>query len=230
MECKDLNNDKASLDLKSSLQEMTFSDDEFMAFPDVMKAELLKADNECAWRAVNYKVVANAFLNDNRIRYKADFCGIELEDLKGEFYAMVMRPGNMDKLVAKCEKSLVGVFRSELWGYVTAVYRKKLNREKREVDWPVDEEGRPMDFVANSRSPEQEAERKDKVKTARRALLAGYDDDRLGVFVVLLRTQGMDYAEICDQLELSSETAVRQMYSRAIKLLKEKRRKIEKGV
>ena len=73
MECKDLNNDKASLDLKSSLQEMTFSDDEFMAFPDVMKAELLKADNECAWRAVNYKVVANAFLNDNRIRYKADF-------------------------------------------------------------------------------------------------------------------------------------------------------------
>lgn len=233
MEQMDGGNEKATVvpqvDLGATVTEMTFSDEEFMAFPDVMKAELLKADNECAWRVVNYKVVANAFLNDNRIRYRANVCGIGLEELKKEFYAMAMVPGNMDKLMAKRTKSLVGLFRNELLGYVTALHRKKLSKDKHEVEWPVNEDGRPMEFADNARNPYQEAVHKDKVVTATGTIHAGYDDDPLGVIIVLLRNQGMDYAEIRDQLELKSEMAVRQRYSRVVKLLKDKRRIIEKG-
>ena len=217
------------VDLGAAVTEMTFTDEEFMAFPDVMKAELLKADNDCAWRAVNYKVVANAFLNDNRIRYKANVCGIGLEELKKEFYAMAMIPGNMDKLMAKRTKSLVGLFRNELLGYVTALHRKKMSKDKHEVEWPINEDGRPMEFADNARNPYQEAVHKDKVVTATGTIQAGYDEDPLGVIIVLLRNQGMDYAEIREQLELKSEVAVRQRYSRAVKLLKDKRKEIEKG-
>ena len=214
------------LDLSKPLTELTFSDDDFMTFPDAIKAKLLKEDNKCAWSAVNYRVVENAFLNDNRIRYKASVCGIDLEHLKTEFYDKVMMPGVMDKLMAKRKKSLVGVFHNELLGYVTAVYRK----EAREVMWPVDEEGRPMDLEdEKSRTPYQEAVRKEKVAIATQAVQAGYEEDRLAMFVVILRTLGMEYADIREQLELDSEANARQIYSRTVKMLCDKRRQIEKG-
>ncbi len=214
------------LELSRPLTELTFGDDEFMTFPDPIKAGLLKADNKCAWSAVNYRVVENAFLNDNRIRYKASVCGIDLEHLKTEFYDKVMMPGVMDKLMEKRKKSLMGVFYNELLGYVTAIYRKGA----RELMWPVDEEGRAIDLEdEKSRTPYQEAVRKEKIAIATQAVQAGYDEDRLAIFVVILRTLGMEYADIREQLELDSDANARQIYSRTVRMLCDKRRRIEKG-
>ena len=215
------------LDLVKPLTELTFGDDDFMTFPDAIKAKLLKADNKCAWSAVNYRVIENAFLNDNRIRYKAIVCGIDLEHLKTEFYDKVMMPGVMDKLMERCKKNLMGMFRSELRGFLTSVYRKV---EKKEVMWPVDEDGRPMDLEdEKSRTPYQEVVSKEKIAIATQAVQAGYEEDRLAMFVVILRTLGMEYADIREQLELDSEANARQIYSRTVKMLCDKRRRIEKG-
>ena len=229
-EDKQINPAEIQLDLSKPLAELTFSNDDFMAFPDAIKAELLKANNENAWRAINYRVVQNAFLNDNRIRFKADACGIKLEELENIFYEKVMTPGNMDKLMAKREKSLVGVFHSELWGYVTSLYRKMVNKEEHEVEWPMDEEGRPIDIEdEKSRTPYQETVRKEKISIATQAVQAGYEKNRLGIFVVVLRTLGMKDTDIRDQLELGTDGNVRQIYSRTVSSLCDNRRRIEKG-
>ncbi len=214
------------LDLSKPLAELTFSDEDFMAFPDAIKAELLKANNPCAWRAVNYRVVENAFLNDNRIRFRASVCGVSLDELKNVFYEMVMTPGNMDKLMAKCKKNLIGLFRNELLGYMTARHRK----QEKEVEWPIDEDGRPMELEdEQAPTPYQETVRKEKVAIATQAVQAGYEKNRLGIFVVVLRTLGMEDAEIREQLELGTDGNVRQIYSRTVQSLCDNRRRIEKG-
>lgn len=209
---------------------------DFTLLSDRELAELLKAEDRGAWNHFLRKLVsqeAGSFLQAR----KRDDWGISLEELLGELYEDMI--GRRKLWNYKGEGSLLGWMRAYLRGY--------LNRKNPNLARTID-----IDSVANPaadadgltigdkiskemsdgtalhayRTEDLEVLRHERLDIAQRCFADLWRENSMQAYVMLLKVRfQMSSLEVKERLGISSAANVDQMFSRAVKKMKELRAK-----
>ena len=206
---------------------------------DIELVELLKHEDAQVWNYVLVEIVRQEKSSCLRSMKREDW-NVSLEELLGELYEEMI--GKRKLWNYKGNGSLIGWLRSYLRGYLN---RKNPNFVRTvDIDGQVDVATEECeltlgDKIAKSmsdgtalyayRSEDLEVLRNERLEIAQKCFSDLWKDNSIQAYVMLLKTRfQMSSLEIKERLGISSAANVDQMFSRAVKKMKELKVKYDK--
>ena len=200
--------------------------------------ELLKEENQEAWKYVLEKVVDQEKRSRFRSLKRQDW-GVPLESLLGQLYEEMVGKGKLSYYQGK--GSLVGWLRSYLRGYLS---RQNPERSRIvSIDEPKsaadgDESETRIDEISFRMSEERARDayggedlhvlKHERWEIAQKCFRNLWKGNTMQAYVMLLKLRfHMSSLEIRDRLGISSAANVDQLFSRAVKKMREERAKYE---
>lgn len=201
-------------------------------------AELLKENDSQAWEAVLGEVVRQEEMSAARNRRRADW-GVSLEELIGELYEDMMVKRKLWNF--RGGGSLVGWMRSYMRGYLN---RKNPNATKfvsleagvenddgsagTGLDEKISKAASDGTGLYAYKTEDLEVLRNERLEIAGRCFADLWKENSVQAYVMLLKTRfQMSSLEITERLGLSSAANCDQLFSRAVKKMREARAKYE---
>lgn len=204
---------------------------DFTLLSDRELAELLKAEDRGAWNHVLRKLVSQEAGSFLQVRKRDDW-GVCLEELLGELYEDMI--GRRKLWNYKGEGSLLGWMRAYLRGYLNRknphlTKTVKIDGVARPAADKISKEMSDGTALYAYRTEDLEVLRHERLEIAQRCFVDLWRENSMQAYVMLLKVRfQMSSLEIKERLGISSAANVDQMFSRAVKKMKELKVKHER--